>query len=457
MKLDVVILAAGAGTRMNSALPKALQKIAGKTMLEHVLEAVKSLQLHNIHIVIGHLGQQIKSFFSNYDLNFIAQKEQLGTGHALQQALPYLKSDLVLVLYADVPLVKTKTLQHLIDKANLNTLSLLTVELDNSHGYGRIVRNKKSIFNKNNNITAIVEQKDATAAQLKINEVNTGILVAPVCKLHNWLARLSNNNAQGEYYLTDIVSMAVKDKIKVSSLVLKNDLQVQGANNKQQLALLERYYQNEQVQILLDKGVTLFDPLRLDIRGNVSVGRDVSIDINCIFIGEVIIGDNVIIEANCIIKNSILHNNCVIKASSHLEQVEIGANASCGPFARLRPKTKLDNNSHVGNFVELKNTHLEEGVKVGHLTYLGDAQIEAHTNIGAGTISCNYDGKNKHQTKIGKNSFIGSNTSLVAPVILEEGTTTGAGSVITRDVPKNNLAISRSPQRNIANWRKKEE
>jgi len=457
VNLDVIILAAGVGSRMNSDLPKALQSIAGKPMLIHLLDTVFKLNLNKIHIVIGHLAEQIQNQIQlnyaesklNKKINFVMQTEQLGTAHAVKQAISYINSDLTLVLYADVPLISIEVLQNLINLAQKQSLALLSVRLENPKGYGRIIRSNEG------NITAIVEDKDANPSELAINEVNTGILVTNTYQLKNWLNQVNNNNSQQEYYLTDIINLAHNDNYLIDSIILDNDLQVQGANNKQQLVILERYYQNLKAQELLKNGVTLLDDKRIDIRGNLQTGKDVTIDINCIFLGQVKLGDNVIIEAGCIIKDSVIGNNSIIKANSYLEGAEIGTNVSCGPFARIRQGTKLHNEVKIGNFVELKKAELHEGVKAGHLSYLGNAIIGKNTNIGAGTISCNYDGINKHQTSIGNNCFIGSNTSLVAPVVLEDNVTVAASSAITKNVASNNLAISRSKQLNIKNWRNK--
>jgi len=451
MKLDVVILAAGVGSRMNSYLPKALQPIAGMPMIRHLINTSQKLNPHKIHVVIGHLGEQIREHLADVaNINFVMQSEQLGTAHAVMQVIDDISADLVLILYADVPLISGSVLRQLITLADTSSLALLSVQLDDPKGYGRIIRDV------NAQIAAIVEDKDANTKQLAINEINTGILVLPFNKLKSWLSRIDNDNAQQEYYLTDVIDLAVRDHYQIKSLMLVNDLQVQGANNKQQLAILERYYQQSKAQQLLERGVTLIDPARTDIRGNLHTGKDVTIDVNCIFIGDVSIGDNVTIEANCIIKNTEIASGSKIYANSYIENAVIGVNVTVGPFARIRPNTNIDDHAHVGNFVEIKNSSLRSGVKVGHLTYLGDTDIGEQTNIGAGTITCNYDGKNKYHTQIGANGFIGSNTSLVAPVKLDDNVTTAAGSVITKDVLADHLAIARGKQRNIANWKSKQ-
>ncbi|WP_417660793.1 bifunctional UDP-N-acetylglucosamine diphosphorylase/glucosamine-1-phosphate N-acetyltransferase GlmU [Pseudomonas sp.] len=448
MSLDIVILAAGQGTRMRSALPKVLHPVAGKSMLGHVIDIARELKPQGIHVVIGHGADAVRERLAADDLNFVMQTEQLGTGHAVAQALPALSSDRVLILYGDVPLIEKTTLERLLEQVNDQQLGLLTVTLDDPTGYGRIVRNASG------QVEAIVEHKDASAAQRLINEGNTGILAVPATKLGDWLGRLSNSNAQGEYYLTDVIAMAVADGLVVATEQPLDAMEVQGANDRRQLAELERHYQLRAARALMAQGVTLRDPARFDQRGEVTVGRDVMIDINVILEGKVVIEDNVEIGANCIIKNSTLRKGAIVKANSHLEGAEVGEGADCGPFARLRPGAVLGAKAHVGNFVELKNAVLGEGAKAGHLSYLGDAEIGARTNIGAGTITCNYDGVNKHRTVMGEDVFVGSNTSLVAPVNLGDRATTGAGSVITSDVPVDNLAVGRGKQRNIEGWKR---
>ncbi|SNS56856.1 bifunctional UDP-N-acetylglucosamine diphosphorylase/glucosamine-1-phosphate N-acetyltransferase GlmU [Pseudomonas segetis] len=448
MSLDIVILAAGQGTRMRSALPKVLHPVAGKSMLGHVIDIARELKPQGIHVVIGHGADAVRERLAADDLNFVMQAEQLGTGHAVAQALSALTSDRVLILYGDVPLIEKSTLERLLQKVNDQQLGLLTVTLDDPTGYGRIVRTAAG------QVEAIVEHKDASEAQRLINEGNTGILAVPATKLGDWLGRLSNSNAQGEYYLTDVIAMAVADGLVVATEQPLDAMEVQGANDRRQLAELERHYQLRAARALMAQGVTLRDPARFDQRGEVTVGRDVMIDINVILEGKVLIEDNVEIGANCIIKNSTLRKGAIVKANSHLEGAEVGEGADCGPFARLRPGAVLGAKAHVGNFVELKNAVLGEGAKAGHLSYLGDAEIGARTNIGAGTITCNYDGVNKHRTVMGEDVFVGSNTSLVAPLNLGDRVTTGAGSVVTSDVPVDNLAVGRGKQRNIEGWKR---
>ncbi len=446
MSLDIVILAAGQGTRMRSALPKVLHSIAGQSMLAHVLHTARSLKPSSIQVVIGHGAELVREQLAADDVNFVVQNEQLGTGHAVAQAIPYLKAENTLVLYGDVPLIEATTLDSLLTQLAADSMALLTVNLDNPAGYGRIVRNTDGA------VQAIVEHKDANLEQLKICEGNTGILAAPRERITDWLGRLSNSNAQGEYYLTDIIAMAVADGLCVATQTASDAMEVQGANDRLQLAELERHYQQRAARRLMAQGVTLLDPARFDLRGAVSVGRDVVIDINVILEGIVEIADNVSIGPNCVIKNSILRQGAVIKANSHLDGADVGEGADCGPFARLRPGTVLAAGAHVGNFVELKNTYMGEAAKAGHLTYLGDSQVGARTNIGAGTITCNYDGANKFKTVMGEDVFIGSNSSLVAPLNLGDGSTTGAGSTITADVPAQALAVGRGRQRNLENW-----
>ncbi len=448
MSLDIVILAAGQGTRMRSALPKVLHPVAGKAMLGHVIDTARLLKPQGIHVVIGHGAELVRERLAADDLNFVLQSEQLGTGHAVAQALPALTAERVLILYGDVPLIEVETLQRLLQHVSEQQLGLLTVNLQDPTGYGRIVRDELGV------VKAIVEHKDASAELRLISEGNTGILAVPGKRLADWLGRLSNSNAQGEYYLTDVIAMAVADGLVVATEQAADELEVLGANDRIQLAQLERHYQYRAARKLMVQGVTLVDPARFDQRGEVTVGRDISIDINVILEGQVVIEDGVQIGPNCVIKNSTLRKGAIVKANSHLEGAEVGEGADCGPFARLRPGSVLGAKAHVGNFVELKNTTLGEGAKAGHLSYLGDAQVGARSNIGAGTITCNYDGANKFKTVLGEDVFIGSNSALVAPVALGDRATTGAGSVITADVPANTLAVGRAKQRNIEGWKR---
>lgn len=450
MSLEIVILAAGQGTRMRSALPKVLHPIAGNSMLGHVIHSARQLDPQRIHVVIGHGAEAVRERLAADDLNFVLQDQQLGTGHAVAQAVPFIESDTVLILYGDVPLIEVETLQRLLKQAAPQQLGLLTVELDDPTGYGRIVRDAAG------KVTAIVEQKDANAVERAITEGNTGILAVPSQRLGDWLSRLSNNNAQGEYYLTDVIAMAVSDGLVVATEQPHDAMEVQGANDRKQLAELERHYQLRAARRLMAQGVTLRDPTRFDVRGEVTVGRDILIDINVILEGKVVIEDDVVIGPNCVIKDSTLRKGVVIKANSHIEGAILGEGSDAGPFARLRPGTVLEARAHVGNFVELKNAHMGEGAKAGHLTYLGDAEIGARTNIGAGTITCNYDGANKWKTVLGEDVFIGSNNSLVAPVDISSGATTAAGSTITQNVDNAQLAVGRARQKNIDGWKRPE-
>jgi bifunctional UDP-N-acetylglucosamine pyrophosphorylase/glucosamine-1-phosphate N-acetyltransferase len=450
MSLEIVILAAGQGTRMRSALPKVLHPIAGNSMLGHVIHSARQLDPQRIHVVIGHGAEAVRERLAADDLNFVLQDKQLGTGHAVAQAVPFIESDTVLILYGDVPLIEVETLQRLLKKVAPQQLGLLTVELDDPTGYGRIVRGAAG------KVTAIVEQKDANEAERAITEGNTGILALPFAQLGGWMSRLSNNNAQGEYYLTDVIAMAVSDGLVVATEQPHDAMEVQGANDRKQLSELERHYQLRAGRRLMAQGVTLRDPARFDVRGEVTVGRDVLIDINVILEGKVVIEDDVVIGPNCVIKDSTLRKGVVIKANSHIEGAILGEGSDAGPFARLRPGTVLEARAHVGNFVELKNAHLGEGAKAGHLSYLGDAEVGARTNIGAGTITCNYDGANKWKTVLGEDVFIGSNNSLVAPVDISSGATTAAGSTITQNVDNAQLAVGRARQKNIDGWKRPE-
>ena len=446
MSLSVVVLAAGKGTRMRSSLPKVLHPVAHKPMVGHVIDAARSLHAENIYVVCGFGGDVLKAQVTGDDLVFVEQKEQLGTGHAVDMASPHINDDEdILVLYGDVPLTKVSTLQSLIAAKPVEGMALLTVKLSDPTGYGRIIR-------ENNKVVGIVEQKDASEEQRLINECNTGILLANGGDLKRWLGNLSNDNAQGEYYLTDIIAMAHSEGKQITTAHPETEIEVEGANNRVQLAALERAYQARQAEELMIAGASLRDPNRIDIRGNLNVGQEVKIDINCIFEGEVDLADDVVIGANCILKNCTIGKGAEIKPNSIIEDAIIGENASAGPFARIRPGSELKANAHIGNFVEMKKSVLGEGSKAGHLTYLGDAEIGEGANIGAGTITCNYDGVNKSKTIIGDGAFIGSNASLVAPVSIGNMATTGAGSVIVKDVADEELAVARGKQRNIANW-----
>lgn len=451
MSFEVVILAAGKGTRMRSKLPKVLHPVAAKPMVAHVADSARALGATAIHVVIGHGAELLQQRLDGSDLQWAMQREQLGTGHAVAQAMPSVSQDsIVLIAYGDVPLVQQSTLQKLLDVADSETLALLTVSLDDPSGYGRIVRDA------DDRVVAIVEQKDASDTQLAIDEVNTGILAVSASKLKQWLPTLSSENAQGEYYLTDIIGMAVADGMLVNAVNPEFEWEVQGANNRQQVAELERFYQQHQATRLMAEGASLADPARIDIRGDLQVGQDITIDVNCVFIGEVSIADDVVIGANCVIENSSIGAGTVIKANSVLENAIVGEHCDIGPFARLRPGTVLANKAKIGNFVETKKAIIGEGSKVNHLSYIGDCTVGIGANIGAGTITCNYDGVNKFQTVIGDGAFIGSNSSLVAPVNIGDMATVGAGSTISGDVDKSQLAVARAKQRNINNWKRPE-
>ncbi|GGC94436.1 bifunctional UDP-N-acetylglucosamine diphosphorylase/glucosamine-1-phosphate N-acetyltransferase GlmU [Halopseudomonas salina] len=449
MILDIVILAAGQGTRMRSALPKVLHPVAGKPMLGHVIDCARALSPRHIHVVIGHGAEKVRETLGADDLNWVLQGEQLGTGHAVAQAIPHTKgADQILVLYGDVPLLRSSTLRRLSEQAGQNTLGLLTVTMDDPTGYGRIVRNPAG------EVQSIVEQKDASAEHLLITEANTGIMALPGAHAADWLNSLSNDNAQGEYYLTDVVALAVGSKTGIEVAQPEDEVEVMGANNRQQLSVLERAIQSREALRLMTEGVTLADPGRLDVRGTVTVGRDIFLDINVVLEGQVTIEDNVEIGPNCVIRNSVVRRGTVIKAFSHLDGAEVGDECDIGPYARLRPGTVMERGAKVGNFVETKKTTIGTGSKINHLSYVGDALIGEQVNIGAGTITCNYDGVNKFVTEIGDRVFIGSNTALVAPVKVGAGATTGAGSTITQDVPAGALAVARTRQRAIENWQR---
>ena len=449
MNLHVVILAAGQGTRMRSALPKVLHPVAGKPMLEHVIDSARALLPDGIHVVIGHGAERVRETLDGADLNWVLQTEQLGTGHAVAQALPHIRgADQLLVLYGDVPLIRLETLRALVDQAGSNSLGLLTVLMQDPTGYGRIIRDQSG------RVQAIVEQKDASAEQLQINEGNTGIMVLPGSRAAEWLSSLSNNNAQGEYYLTDVVALAVASAVPVEVAQAADELEVMGANNRQQLAVLERGWQRREAERLMVQGASLADPARLDVRGEVTIGRDISIDVNVVLEGRVVIEDNVVIGPHCVIRDSVIKSGTVIKAFSHLEGAEVCEDCDVGPYARLRPGTVLHRGAKVGNFVETKKTVVGEGAKINHLSYVGDAEVGQGANIGAGTITCNYDGVNKFVTRIGDGAFIGSNTSLVAPVTIGNQATTAAGSTITQDVPDAQLGVARGRQRNVAGWKR---
>lgn len=446
--MNVVILAAGMGKRMRSALPKVLHPLAGKPLLSHVIEAARTLSPTTLCIIYGHGGDAVPSSLAAAGLVFARQEPQLGTGHAVAQAAAHLDDAVpTLVLYGDVPLIASSTLQRLVDSAGNDKLAVLTVDLPDPTGYGRIVR-------EHGKIVSIVEQKDATPEQQAISECNTGIMVAPTVQLKKWLAGLSNNNAQGEYYLTDIVASAVADGTPVVSAQPAAVAETLGVNSKLQLAELERIHQRAIAERLLEQGVTLLDPARLDVRGTLDCGRDVSIDVGCVFEGEVSIEDGATVGAYCIVKNARIGRGASIKPFSHIEDAVIGAACQIGPYARLRPGTELGEDVHIGNFVEVKNSQVAAHSKANHLAYIGDATVGSRVNIGAGTITCNYDGANKSRTIIEDDAFIGSDTQLVAPVRVGKGATLGAGTTLTKDAPEGKLTISRARQVTIDGWQR---
>jgi bifunctional UDP-N-acetylglucosamine pyrophosphorylase / glucosamine-1-phosphate N-acetyltransferase len=445
--LNIVVLAAGKGTRMHSDTPKVLHALAGKSLLQRVLETARTLDPLKTCVVYGHGGDVVPQAMAAFATDFVLQEPQLGTGHAVQQTMQHLGDDsLTLVLYGDVPLIQADTLKRLL--SHPDALSILTLHMDNPTGYGRILRNSEG------KVSAIVEEKDASTDQRTVNEVNTGILAAPTHLLRNWLANLGNNNKQGEYYLTDIVAMAVSQGVTVSTTQPSQSWEVMGINSKVQLAELERIWQQEQSLRLLQQGVTLADPARIDIRGTLICGRDVEIDIGCIFEGSVHLGNRVKVGAYSIIKDSKIEASTYIAPFSHIVSAEIAQNCSIGPYARIRPGTKLHPEVHIGNFVEIKNSEIATGSKASHLSYIGDTSIGRHVNVGAGTITCNYDGVNKHRTIIEDNVFIGSDTQLIAPVTIKQGSTIGAGSTITRDTVENTLTLSRSKQLTVSGWQR---
>ncbi|WP_413736418.1 bifunctional UDP-N-acetylglucosamine diphosphorylase/glucosamine-1-phosphate N-acetyltransferase GlmU [Sodalis sp. RH21] len=448
--MSVVILAAGRGTRMYSDLPKVLHPLAGKPLVQHVIDTAASLGAARIHMVYGHGGDLLQQRLNApvSGLSWVLQAEQLGTGHAMQQAAPFFADDEdVLMLYGDVPLISPATLERLVAAKPAGGIGLLTATLDDPSGYGRIVR-------ENGSVTGIVEQKDASEAQRLIKEINTGILVANGGDLKRWLSQLDNHNAQGEYYITDIIALAWEEGRRINTVNPDRFTEVEGVNNRLQLASLERAYQRQQAESLLLAGVTLHDPARFDLRGELTHGRDVIIDTNVIIEGRVSLGNNVVIGTGCVLKDCELGDGVVISPYTVIDRAVLHADVTVGPFARLRPGSELAQGAHVGNFVEMKQARLGRGSKAGHLSYLGDAQIGAGVNIGAGTITCNYDGANKHQTIIGDDVFVGSDTQLVAPVTVGNGATLGAGTTVTRNVGENELVLSRVRQTHITGWQR---
>lgn len=449
MALHVVVLAAGQGKRMNSALPKVLQPLADRPLLKHVVESAQALDPACIHVVYGHGGEQVQSALDYLEVNWVYQAEQLGTGHAVAQAIGDVPDDAqVLVLYGDVPLIRAATLTHLIGTAGQQALALLTVVLDDPAGYGRIVRDD------GNRVVGIVEDKDASADQRHIRETNTGLMCGQAAHLRDWLSRLTNRNVQGEYYLTDCIALASADGVSVVAGQAGTVEETQGINNKLDLSRAERILQRRQANALMAQGLTLRDPERFDLRGTLSVGRDTAIDVNAVIEGKVVLGDNVTVGPNCVLRNCSIDDGTQVLSHSVIEHAEVGARCQIGPFARLRPETRVGDRAKIGNFVETKKITLGHGSKINHLSYVGDASVGDNVNIGAGVITCNYDGANKHVTTIGDDAFIGSDTQLVAPVSVGNGATIGAGSTITKTAPADTLSLSRTRQSTIDGWQR---
>ena len=447
-KLNIVILAAGKGTRMQSAMPKVLHRLAGKTLLQHVIDTAKQLSPQKVVVVYGYGGEAVPEAFTHETITWVEQKEQLGTGHAVLQAVPYLDDDATtLILLGDVPLLNQQSCLALLEKTD--ALGLLTVVKQNPTGYGRIVRNLQQ------EIRAIVEHKDATDIQRAIDEVNTGIIAVNNKNLKTWLSKLNNNNAQSEYYLTDIVEMAVNDGLKVKAEITHDEASVEGVNSKADLANLERVYQTRNASVLMKAGATLADPFRIDVRGFLTVGKDVEIDVGCIFEGQVTLADGVKVGPYCVIKDSSIGEGSVIAAFTHIDQAQVASQCRVGPYARLRPGAGISDEAHVGNFVEIKNSQVGKNSKINHLSYIGDATIGKNVNLGAGTITCNYDGVNKYKTVIEDDVFIGSDTQLIAPIVIGEGATIAAGSTITKNAPAGQLTFCRAKdQKSIAGWKR---
>jgi bifunctional UDP-N-acetylglucosamine pyrophosphorylase/glucosamine-1-phosphate N-acetyltransferase len=448
MNLEVNILSAGQGTRMKSDLPKVLHPVAGRPLLAHVLDAAEQLKPRATHVVVGHGAIEIETALAGRDINWVEQTEQLGTGHAVQQALPAVAPDsTVLVLYGDVPLILSGTLSSLVERA-AESPALLTAQPGNPQGYGRILRDE------NGALTGVVEDKDATAEQRRIDEINTGVMAAPASDLAEYLPRVKNDNSQGEYYLPDVLALAVADGKAVETVLANTELETLGVNDQVQLNQVEREYQRRQAEQLMLDGVCIADVNRVDIRGTLQCGSGVRIDVNVVFEGDVSLGNGVEIGPNCVLRNVQVEDGAVVHAMSHLEEARVGPKANVGPYARLRPGTNLGEGARIGNFVETKKANIGAGSKANHLAYIGDCEMGADVNIGAGTITCNYDGANKHQTDIGDGVFVGSNSTLVAPVEIADGGFVGAGSVITKPVAADELAISRARQRNLAGWQR---
>jgi len=449
MNLDIVILAAGKGTRMKSSKPKVMQEFVGQPFIQRVINTAKELDPNKIIPIIGYKADDIKNYFSNQQLDFVIQKEQLGTGHAVIQAINEITSQLTLILYGDVPLINHKLLLKLINASKKTGIGLVTFDKTNPTGFGRIVRDDKK-----QKIIKIVEEKDCDPEQKKINEINTGIMCVQSDHLKKWLAQLENNNAQKEYYLTDIIEFANKDKVEIAGIKADTETSIQGINSMEELILLERMYMQEKAEQLISQGVKIIDPNRIDIRGTLTCEENVTIDVGCIFEGNVLVKKNSNIGPYNIIKASQIGENTNLNAFNNIDDALIGDNCNIGPYARIRPATTLKNNINIGNFVEIKKSSIDDHSKINHLSYVGDTKIGKEVNIGAGTITCNYDGANKHQTIIEDNVFIGSDTQLIAPVVIKKGATIGAGSTITEDAPENKLTLSRVEQKNVDNWKR---
>ena len=449
MNLSIIILAAGQGTRMRSGLPKVLHPLAGRPLLGHVIETARGFAGAELHVVIGHGAEKVRAAFPETDIHWVIQDQQLGTGHAVAQVLPGIADDrVVVVMYGDVPLIRRATLDALLADAARDKVCLLTAELDQPTGYGRIMRDETG------HITGIVEEKDASDSQRRIREINTGFMAAPAGRLHGWVAALDNNNAQGEFYLTDVIALAVRDGVTVSAVTTQDPHEILGVNDRLQLAGLERCYQRQQAEACMHAGITLIDPARFDLRGTLLAGQDVVIDVNAVLEGDLVLGDRVTIGPNVVLRDTRIGNDVTVLANCVIEEATIGSGVRIGPFARIRPETRLADHTHVGNFVEIKKSDIGAGSKINHLSYVGDTSMGRGVNIGAGTITCNYDGASKHRTVIGNDVFIGSDTQLVAPVEVRDGATIGAGSTITRDAPAGELTLSRAPQETRKGWQR---
>lgn len=447
LNISIIILAAGQGRRMNSALAKVLQPLAGRPLLQHVIQCSRAVGASDICVVYGYGGDEVRTFYKDEDIRWALQAEQLGTGHAVLQAMPDTPDDnRVLMLYGDVPLLRPQTLTKLFDGCGHDEVAVLTIDMDNPFGYGRIIR-------ENGNVKKSIEERDATDEEKAITEINTGVMCAPAAKLKTWLARLGNDNSQGEYYLTDVIGMAVSDGVVVRGIKADNQAEIMGINDKKQLAEAERALQARLVEELMAKGVTFADPARVDIRGELHCGKDVFIDVNAVFEGNVSLGDNTTIESNNLLRDSQIGAGTTIHSNCHIEGASTGNDCEIGPFARLRPGAELANNVKIGNFVEVKKSTIDDGSKVNHLTYIGDAVIGTGVNVGAGTITCNYDGANKHQTIIGNNVFVGSGVEFIAPVEIGEGATIGAGSTISKPAPEGQLTLERAKQVTVSGWK----